>query len=186
LSKDVWTSVALSGVLSIPVSILCGLLLPFVQRWISDKWSVHRHKQLDRITREYIHILRLRDRPLDLTNELIVDSLFCILGMFVLILGMLIESHSHTLYAIQKANHLVTRTLEISTWAQQILGIVLNFLGSWIFSKQIFALMRTYSRVSLFDRYEQTVPQEVKDEIKRARSEMTGRAPNYLGKSSAS
>jgi len=57
--------------------------------------------------------------------------------------------------------------LEIATWVQQILGFAGCFLGSWLASTELYTTSRTYFRVKLFDEFEKTVPQEVKEDIKR-------------------
>lgn len=159
-----------------PVTIALGLLIPYIQKWISQLFQAHSATRLAKIRENYVEALMLQANPHEFTDRLIMHSLFAALGVAGIGIGILVSGEGYLSYLIRLygSSSQGDRFAGIMGWANEIVGALVTFSSSILFSAVVRDIMGLYERVKLFAEYETTVPIEVRRNVRDEIAHLAG------------
>jgi hypothetical protein len=169
-------SIFWSIVLSIPVSIGSGLLVPVIQDWVGRRGKAKRAKLRQVEEEKYREALVLMVEPFYLTQYMLLHGTLAVLFGVAILGGLMFSFHgfsiqiSHPSDPFYAAHPLMGR---IDGFIYQIIGWALLFSGSWQEERCMETMIGVWSRANNFERYEQTVPKDIRSKYQELRDKIT-------------
>lgn len=153
-----------------PITIALGLLVPYIQKWLSELYQSHSAKRLVRIRKQYIEALMLHADPHSFTHRLVLYCTIALMAVVGIGLGMLVSEEGYTAYLIRlySGSAHEDRASTIMGYANEIIGSVSIFGSAILFSTIMRKIMSMYDRVKFFEEYQKKVPIEIRKEVSDA------------------
>jgi hypothetical protein len=161
MSHDIW----LAAAISIPVSLVTGLLVRPIHNWLDAKGKTRAQRKIARRKLEYWSVLYFLGNPREFQDWLLNAALRALIGIVFVMLGGFLGA---ALLVSLTQSHLLhpNAPLSISDKTASILGMILcvstSFMGGFYFSVLLEGV-KTYKVVRLPLQFFDKVPEDIRN-----------------------
>ena len=175
MSNDVW----IGALLSVPIGIGTGLVIPSLQRWYEGIGKSRSQSRHDRLVYEYGETLHYVSHPTKFTYFLIISVLRCVIATVAITMGQgvgMITMLALRLRTLGNTTADVSPTYRVGAMVYVAIGLLISTVGIAMITRTGRRAGAMYRRITTFDQYVETIPDDIRSvDVEIAAREAAGR-----------